>query len=55
MPRFDRLVVVHGRADGRLSGGPRERARIGTLRRHFRARATTHVNGARIALPARDR
>ncbi|MFF7114484.1 glycosyltransferase family 39 protein [Streptomyces albogriseolus] len=55
MLRFDRIVVVHGRAGAHLTGSPQERAKTLTLRRHFRARATTHVNGARIVLYVRDR
>ncbi|MEV5363816.1 glycosyltransferase family 39 protein [Streptomyces cellulosae] len=55
MLRFDRIVVVHGRAGAHLMGNPQEQAKTLTLRRHFRARATTHVNGARIVLYVRDR
>ncbi|MGA5807534.1 glycosyltransferase family 39 protein [Streptomyces cellulosae] len=55
MLRFDRIVVVHGRAGAHLMGSPAEQAKTLTLRRHFRARATTHVNGARIVLYVRDR
>ncbi|MEU1264514.1 glycosyltransferase family 39 protein [Streptomyces cellulosae] len=55
MLRFDRIVVVHGRAGAHLMGSPAEQAKTLTLRRHFRARATAHVNGARIVLYVRDR
>lgn len=47
--------VVHGRAGGHLLGSPQGRAKTLTPRRHSRARATTHVNGARIVLYVRDR
>ncbi|WP_354671021.1 glycosyltransferase family 39 protein [Streptomyces sp. MA15] len=55
MLRFDRIVVVHGRAGGHLTGDPRERAKTRILRQHFRKQATTHVNGARVVVHVRVR
>ncbi|QPI56229.1 glycosyltransferase family 39 protein [Streptomyces malaysiensis subsp. malaysiensis] len=53
MLEFDRIVAV--RAAGAHSlGDPREEAKASTLRRHFRAYGTTHVNGARVTVYARD-
>ncbi|WP_374523682.1 glycosyltransferase family 39 protein [Streptomyces malaysiensis] len=53
MLEFDRIVAV--RAAGAHSlGDPREEAKTTTLRRHFRAYGTTHVNGARVTVYARD-
>ncbi|MCP9999207.1 hypothetical protein LUX34_32430 [Streptomyces werraensis] len=47
------LIVRSGSAGDRRA--TREQAKTLTLRRHFRARATTHVNGARIVLHVRNR
>ncbi|MET7872227.1 glycosyltransferase family 39 protein [Streptomyces cyaneofuscatus] len=53
MMQFHRIVTVRvARADS-LSD-PQEKAKIDTLRRHFREHATTRVNGARITVHVRD-
>ncbi|MFJ1973894.1 hypothetical protein ACIO93_35180 [Streptomyces sp. NPDC087903] len=52
MLEFDRIVVV--RAAGTHSTNPQEEAKTSTLRRHFRAYGTTHVNGARVTVYVRD-
>ncbi|GGS17496.1 glycosyltransferase family 39 protein [Streptomyces griseoviridis] len=52
---FDRIVVVRGPAGAYTPTDPREAAKTGTLRRHFREHGTTRVNGARVTVYARDR
>ncbi|WP_081236381.1 glycosyltransferase family 39 protein [Streptomyces viridosporus] len=50
---FDRIVVVRAAGAHSLTD-PREQAKTSTLRRHFRAYGTTHVNGARVTVYVRD-
>ncbi|MFF8195764.1 hypothetical protein ACF05L_33995 [Streptomyces bobili] len=52
MLEFDRIVVV--RAAGTHSTNPQEETKTSTLRRHFRAYGTTHVNGARVTVYVRN-
>ncbi|MFD5628989.1 hypothetical protein [Streptomyces sp. NPDC127072] len=53
MLEFDRIVAV--RVAGTHSAtDPREAAKAGTLRRHFREYGTTRVNGARVTVYVRD-
>ncbi|CAL9565539.1 hypothetical protein SUDANB145_04714 [Streptomyces sp. enrichment culture] len=51
---FDRIVVVRDPAGAHPPAGPREEAKIGTLRRHFREYGTTRVNGGRVTVYVRD-
>ncbi|WP_167501443.1 glycosyltransferase family 39 protein [Streptomyces malaysiensis] len=53
MLEFDRIVAVRA-AGAHALGDPREEAKTSTLRRHFRVYGTTHVNGARVTVYARD-
>lgn len=50
---FDRIVAVRATGAHSLTD-PREQAKTSTLRRHFRAHGTTHVNGARVTVYVRD-
>ncbi|GHF07898.1 glycosyltransferase family 39 protein [Streptomyces fumanus] len=54
MLAFDRIVVVQATGAHSLAG-PRERAKTGTLRRHFRAAGTVRVSGARVTVYVRHR
>ncbi|MEU6200440.1 glycosyltransferase family 39 protein [Streptomyces sp. NPDC047061] len=54
MLEFDRIVAVRAPAGAHVPTDPREEAKTSTLRRHFRAYRTTHVNGARVTVYVRD-
>ncbi|MFG3292694.1 hypothetical protein ACGF3G_28295 [Streptomyces sp. NPDC048179] len=55
MLEFDRIVAVRDPAGAHAPTDPREEAKTSTLRRHFRAYGTTHVNGARVTVYVRFR
>ncbi|MFE2423027.1 hypothetical protein [Streptomyces hokutonensis] len=54
MLEFDRIIAVRDPAGAHAPTNPREEAKTNTLRRHFRAYGTSHVNGARVTVYVRD-